>query len=116
MTEETTYLRSLKSIREKCSLLLSHPEHLQHFIVDLDKMTMVVDLVLSLIKRDYASPDSIPPHSRQRHFEAAKNGINDRVGALAQKWRNEGIDSLEIVRKTLDLFVIGSLSLNQGFY
>jgi hypothetical protein len=47
----TKYLKSLKSIRERCSVLLRNPAHLRHFDVRLGNLDRVVDTVVMLIKR-----------------------------------------------------------------
>ncbi|KAJ3039628.1 hypothetical protein HK097_002791, partial [Rhizophlyctis rosea] len=69
-----TYLRTLPSIRNRTSLLLSHPTHLKNFTLNLSNLPKATSLVLSLISRDYASPFEIPMHSRWRHFEALPRG------------------------------------------
>lgn len=68
MNPEVAYLKSLLAVREQSKLLLQHPHHLNCFTIDLNKLDDVVALVLSLIKRDYASPADIPSHSRWCHF------------------------------------------------
>lgn len=110
MSTTVDYLKSLKSIRDRASLLLEYPEHLQCFNLDLKRLPEVADEIVNLIKRDYASPSDIPPHSRWRHFEAGPNGVKvDRIGKLLAKWKAEKVESLETVRRLLDLFVVGVL-------
>jgi hypothetical protein len=63
-------------------------------------------MVMSLIKRDYAQPSDIPPHSRWRHFEP---GSRDRLGKLLKEWEEEGVDLKERVKRILDLFIVSVL-------
>ncbi|KAJ3035871.1 hypothetical protein HDV00_003344 [Rhizophlyctis rosea] len=107
-----TYLRTLPSIRARTSLLLSHPEHLKNFTLDLGALPKVVDLVVELIKRDYLTPGDIPMHSRWRHFEAVAPGSSSdgkRVERLIAEWKAAGVDEKEVVRRVLDLFVVSVL-------
>ncbi|KAJ3122536.1 hypothetical protein HK098_002762 [Nowakowskiella sp. JEL0407] len=104
-----TYLRSLQSVRERCSLLLSNPTHLNHFNVNLDALPPVINFILDLIKRDYPTLSSIPPHSRWRHFEASNTSTPiDRITPLLESWKDYG-DQIEPVRRLLDLFVVSVL-------
>ncbi|KAI8812377.1 hypothetical protein BJ742DRAFT_56405 [Cladochytrium replicatum] len=112
-----SYLRSLSSVRDRCSLLLNNPISLSHFDLNLDRLTDVVNLVLDLIQRDYPDgPHSIPPHSRWRHFEPMpmnwppiSTKKADRIAKLVAQWISDGFDTNEIVRKLLDLFVVSVL-------
>ena len=100
------YLQSLSSIRERCGLLASHGESLEHFTLNTDKIDGVVEYVIALMSRDYGSVDEIPPHSRWRHFDAG--GVK-RVDGLIATWRAEGVGIVEVVTRLLDLFVVGVL-------
>lgn len=104
------YFTSLKSVRETTSLLLSHPDCLQNFNLDLSKIDKVIALVCDLIKRDYKSPQEIPPHSRWRHFEASTTGTKiDRITPLLNQWTSENVDKKEQIKRLLDLFVTSVL-------
>ncbi|KAJ3282145.1 hypothetical protein HK104_011069 [Borealophlyctis nickersoniae] len=107
------YLRSLPAVRARTALLLQHPSHLKNFNLDLSNLPKVVDMVLSLISRDYPSPADIPPHSRWRHFEASVAPTHKkikRLDPLIATWRKQdGVDDKEIVRRLLDLFVVSVL-------
>ena len=106
-----TYLQSLESVRGSTSVLLKYPSELHHFDLDLDKLPNVIAHVLALVKRDYASPSDIPPHSRWRHFEVApkQQGVKDRLGPLISSWKQTRVPTLEIVKRLLDLFIVSVL-------
>jgi Protein of unknown function (DUF1688) len=91
--ETVEYLTSLPSIRQRCSLLLSNPQNLTIFDLDLTKIDDCKAMVLNLIKRDYKTINDIPPHSRWRHFDAGKQ----RIAPLMDSW--SGIDKMEQVRR-----------------
>ncbi|KAJ1564126.1 hypothetical protein HK096_009494, partial [Nowakowskiella sp. JEL0078] len=106
-TPTLTYLRSLQAIRERTTLLLTHPDKLRHFTVVDSQISDVVEFVLSLIKRDYKVPADIPPHSRWRHFEASTTATPiDRITPLMASW---DVDATEKCRRLLDLFVVSVL-------
>ncbi|KAJ3359990.1 hypothetical protein HDU91_004752 [Kappamyces sp. JEL0680] len=96
----------MKSVRFRSSLLLENASLLQNFDVQEEKLDEVASLIVDLIKRDYASPSDIPPHSRWRHFEASVKPQPkiDRISPLLAKWK-----AGESVRRLLDLFVVGVL-------
>ena len=111
MEETVSHLRSLNSIRTRASQLYNHPEALQNFDLYPEKLSSVADEIVRLIKRDYANPSEIPPHSRWRHFEASsvpKSKI-DRITPLLDLWSSKGVDKYEQTRRLLDLFVVGVL-------
>ena len=113
MSSETIqHLKSLESIRSRAILLFENPNQLENFDLNLEKLESVATDIIALIKRDYKTPHDIPPHSRWRHFEASatpKSKI-DRIGVLLAKWKEqEGVSTLESVRRLLDLFVVGVL-------
>eukprot|EP00297_Palpitomonas_bilix_P014180 CAMPEP_0113887888 /NCGR_PEP_ID=MMETSP0780_2-20120614/12505_1 /TAXON_ID=652834 /ORGANISM="Palpitomonas bilix" /LENGTH=236 /DNA_ID=CAMNT_0000876553 /DNA_START=45 /DNA_END=751 /DNA_ORIENTATION=- /assembly_acc=CAM_ASM_000599 len=102
-----TYLRSLRSIRERCERIFAvgTSHGLRHFDVDLARADSVVDYVIDVTKDNY--PDlNVPFHSRWRHFDI---GGVDRVGALTQEWEKAGLDKDEICRRQLDLAVVSVL-------
>ncbi|KAG0646526.1 Pyrimidine-degrading 14 [Hyphodiscus hymeniophilus] len=86
------YLRSIGSVRERCSLVLEKAKsnELNHFDVDMSKFADTTSFVVSIIKRDFA-PDyaSIPPHGRWQHFNCNR--------------------SPERCRRLLDLFLVSVL-------
>lgn len=106
--EQVKYLKSLNAIRERSRKVYQKAESnaLNHFLVDFSKLQSTVDLVNKLIKRDYESIDSIPPHGRWRHFDV---GGKPRVHHLLEKWKNEGCQTREITRRLLDLFMVSVL-------
>lgn len=106
--EDIEYLKSLRAVRERCFKVqeLATKNKLAHFDIDTSKLQDIVQLVISLIKRDYDDPSVIPGHGRWRHFDA---GGRPRLQNLIQQWANEGIDSLEQTRRVLDLLVISVL-------
>ena len=106
MDKTKTYFSTLECVRQTCSQLLLFPQHLKYFDVHLDSLPKVIDMVLNLIKRDYDSPNDIPPHSRWRHFEA---GSKDRLGKLLLEWEESHVDSRERVKRILDLFIVSVL-------
>jgi hypothetical protein len=93
-----SYLKSLKSVREQAKLLLQNPQYLQCFDLNLSKMDSVVEMILSLIKRDYPIPQAIPSHSRWRHFIDI-----DLSTALPHS------DPVEKASAMIDLFVVSVL-------
>jgi hypothetical protein len=102
----TQYLRSLKAVRERTSLLVAHPDKLQSFDVHIDNVEKVADLIVTLIKRDYASIGDIPPHTRWRHFDV---GGKKRITELMGKWKAEGVEQNEVVYRLIDLFLVSVL-------
>ncbi|KAF7722662.1 hypothetical protein EC973_002873 [Apophysomyces ossiformis] len=108
LTPDEEYLVSLRSVRERCFRVqeASVKDRLQHFNVDQSKLEDVVQIVLSLIKRDYGDPSKIPSHGRWRHFDV---GGKPRIQNLINSWANLGEDTLEQTRRVLDLFVIAVL-------
>jgi hypothetical protein len=108
-SDAVRHLKSLKSIRQRCGLLLTHPEFLQNFNVNLGAVDTVVDYIISQIARDYRSPSDIPMHSRWRHFQVSPPSLPmmDRVRILMDEWKSLGME--ETVKRLLDLFVISVL-------
>lgn len=105
-----TYLTSLRAVRERCQAVMDRAEKdpqggLYHFTYHPEKMKEAVDVVCSLINRDYPSPKAIPAHGRWRHFDA--QGVK-RINQLLQSWGSE-VDDMEKTRRLLDVFVVGVL-------
>ncbi|KAJ3208868.1 hypothetical protein HK099_008637 [Clydaea vesicula] len=118
--EQVKFFKSLKAVRQRTSLLLKYPNHLQSFDVHLEKLPNVIDDIIKLIERDYKSPKDIPMHSRWRHFEAKPiagtpnpgilEACSTRIQDLTGHWRNDlHIDEKEILRRLLDLSVVSVL-------
>ncbi|KAI9483870.1 MAG: hypothetical protein EXX96DRAFT_560028 [Benjaminiella poitrasii] len=120
--EEQEYLSSLQAVRERCFKVqeVAVKDKLQHFNVDSGKLQDIVQLVISLLKRDYYDFDAqqlkIPSHGRWRHFDAG--GCARIQALLIDPWTKLGIDPLEQTRRVLDLFVIAvllDLDPSQGY-
>jgi hypothetical protein len=107
--EQIKYLKSLKAIRERSRRVYEKAEknELKHFNVDFSRLQNVVNTVISLMNRDYKDISEIPPHGRWRHFDV---GGRSRVQILIDQWKqNNDIDTQEITRRILDLFVVSVL-------
>ncbi|OBT49901.1 hypothetical protein VE04_09719 [Pseudogymnoascus sp. 24MN13] len=108
LVDPAAYLRSIGSVRARCSVLLEKAldNDLNHFDVDMSKFDDSVAFVVSIIKRDFA-PDysTIPPHGRWQHFNV---GGKDRVTHLLQSWPSS-VDTSERTRRLLDLFLVSVL-------
>ncbi|UNI18537.1 hypothetical protein JDV02_004800 [Purpureocillium takamizusanense] len=106
--DPTGYLRSLGAVRERSKIIFDKASRneLNHFDVDLDKLSDVVSFVSGLIKRDYDAPfNTIPGHGRYQHFCV---GGRDRIADMLSTWP-EGVDSTERCRRMIDLFLISVL-------
>ena len=107
--ENIEYLKSLKSIRDRCELVYDriksgHPE--ARFEIDEGKLEAVSEFVASLIVRDYPDPSKdVPPHGRWRHFLPI-GSIEERI---INPLKELNYDNLEIVRILMDLFVVSVL-------
>ncbi len=104
-----TRLRDPKTIRVQAHriLNLAKQNQLEHFTLDLEKMTSTASFVIDVIKEQY--PDfNIPYHSRWRHFEA---GNVDRISALKKKL--SPISSAELGKLLYELVII-SVFLDAG--
>ncbi|KFY20463.1 hypothetical protein V491_03696 [Pseudogymnoascus sp. VKM F-3775] len=108
LVDPAAYLRSIGSVRARCSVILEKAveNDLNHFDVDMSKFDDSVAFVVSIIKRDFA-PDysTIPPHGRWQHFNV---GGKDRVTHLLQSWPSS-VDTSERTRRLLDLFLVSVL-------
>lgn len=107
--EQIEYLKSLKSIRDRCELVYEriksgHSE--ARFKIYEERLELVSEFVASLIVRDYPDPSKdVPPHGRWRHF--LPNGSIEK--RLIDPLKELNFDNLEIVRILLDLFVVSVL-------
>lgn len=100
--EQIAYLRSLPSIRDRCSQVfaLAEEDKLEYWSVDLAQEASIVDFVCELIARDYGTDyNSIPPHGRWRHF------VGDRITPLLKQWEEDKVDRFEVARRLVDLMV-----------
>ncbi|KAI8075243.1 hypothetical protein BC940DRAFT_287831 [Gongronella butleri] len=102
------YLLSLSSVRDRCFKVqvAATRGQLKHFDVDEGKLKDVIQIIVSLIKRDYDSPADIPVHGRWRHFDV---GGRPRIQNLINVWASLGQDRLEQTRRTLDLLTAACL-------
>lgn len=107
------YYKSINSVRETTSKVFNYiKDHKEgkYFTLNLDKVPEVVDFVVDeIIRPDYPTNDdlkNIPPHGRWQHINASNI---DRMSSIIQKWRDSGIDEIEICKKIIDLFVFSVL-------
>ncbi|KAL5520644.1 hypothetical protein ACEPAF_2645 [Sanghuangporus sanghuang] len=109
ITQKIAYLRTLPSIRERCSKVhaLATQNKLHYFEYHPEKEEDAVVFCLDIIQRDYPSTDSIPPHGRWRHLDA---GI-PRIVPLITKWKASlpQPDEKEICKRLIDLFLVSVL-------
>nr|CAG8509046.1 1824_t:CDS:10 [Entrophospora candida] len=107
LLEKINYLKSLRAIRERSNKIYQKGEtnNLDHFHVNLSNIQEVINVMASLIKRDYKNINDIPPHGRWRHFDV---GGHSRIWTLINSWKDD-CDTLEITRRILDLFVVSVL-------
>ncbi|PWN47081.1 DUF1688-domain-containing protein [Violaceomyces palustris] len=122
---KVAYLRSLPSIRERCSKVFSLAQQgkLDYFDYDVSKESEVVDYCASIIERDFGTDyASIPPHGRWRHFDV---GPLPRITTLLSRWAGalpspkveedlEGskpkpVPAIEAARRLVDLFMVSVL-------
>ncbi|CEG58444.1 URC4/urg3 family protein [Legionella fallonii] len=104
-----TQIRDPKTIRLQAHRILdlAKQDQLEHFALDLEKMTSTASFVIDVIKEQY--PDfNIPYHSRWRHFEA---GNVARISAMQNKLSSLSSDELG---KILYELVIISVFLDAG--
>jgi len=101
------YLRSLQSVRARCHelLMMAKEKKLHHFTLHEDKISIVVDEVLALIKAYPNGVDSVPFHSRWRHFEPGTQNKN-RVQDMCATWE---CDEKEKARRLIDLVLVSVL-------
>ncbi|KAF8747498.1 hypothetical protein RHS02_00097, partial [Rhizoctonia solani] len=101
------YLRTLPSIRERCSRVhdLAKEGKLEYFDYHPEKEKDVVEFCAKIIERDFGSAyDTIPPHSRWRHFDAG----HERIAPLLAQWSKE-LTPLETTKRLIDLFLVSVL-------
>ncbi|KAH7337848.1 DUF1688-domain-containing protein [Rhizoctonia solani] len=101
------YLRTLPSIRERCSRVhdLAKEGKLEYFDYHPQKEKDVVEFCAKIIERDFGSAyDTIPPHSRWRHFDAGR----ERIAPLLAQWSKE-LTPLETAKRLIDLFLVSVL-------
>lgn len=102
------YLRSLQSVRERCSIVSAAAKHdsLLHFDVDYSLFKDTASFVVSIIKRDFApNYSSVPSFGRWQQFNV---GGRERIEDLLAEWGPE-VDAQEKTRRLLDLFLISCL-------
>ncbi|KAJ1914740.1 hypothetical protein IWQ60_008701 [Tieghemiomyces parasiticus] len=103
------HLQSLAAVRERAAAVyaLGEAGRLDHFTLHPERLDAVADYVAALIRRDYAHPTDVPPHSRWRHFTV---GGVDRVADLLARWPRDSPEAQrEATRRVLDLFVVSVL-------
>ncbi|KAG8742420.1 hypothetical protein FRC10_001554 [Ceratobasidium sp. 414] len=101
------YLRTLPSIRERCSRVhaLAQVGKLEYFDYHPEKENDVVKFCAGIIERDFGSAyDTIPPHSRWRHFDAGR----ERIAPLLAQWSKE-LPPLDAAKRLIDLFLVSVL-------
>ncbi|KAI9216548.1 hypothetical protein BC828DRAFT_400965, partial [Blastocladiella britannica] len=106
--DDPTYLATLPAVRDRCHAVLAAARagKTLAFTLDEPKLADVADMVTGLIKRDYAKPTDVPPHSRWRHYEM--HGT-DRLQALLDSWAAAHVDKTEQARRILDLIIVSVL-------
>lgn len=99
------YLRTLKSIRERCQQVYEKGQRgeLTHFELNESALPAIVDHVTETTKRRYPDLDKIPPHSRLRHFNTIQ------FEALRNRWQEQGVDAVEQARRLVDLVIVSVL-------
>eukprot|EP00002_Diphylleia_rotans_P003642 TRINITY_DN1252_c0_g1_i1.p1 TRINITY_DN1252_c0_g1~~TRINITY_DN1252_c0_g1_i1.p1 ORF type:complete len:177 (-),score=23.98 TRINITY_DN1252_c0_g1_i1:113-643(-) len=107
-TKEVAELRSLSSIRPRCQRVLDRclSGNSKIFTCDMTKLENVAERVVFAIKRDYQSLESIPFHSRWRHFEA---GGVDRKTILDSSTAWQSLSVKEKARRYLDIAIVSVL-------
>jgi len=101
------YLRTLPSIRERCSRVhaLAQEGKLEYFDYHPEKEEEVVRFCAGIIERDFGTAyDTIPPHSRWRHFDAGR----ERIAPLLAQWSKE-LTPLDTAKRLIDLFLVSVL-------
>ncbi|CCO32644.1 hypothetical protein BN14_06707 [Rhizoctonia solani AG-1 IB] len=78
---------------------------LEYFDYHPEKEKDVVEFCAKIIERDFGSAyDTIPPHSRWRHFDAGR----ERIAPLLSQWSKE-LTPLETAKRLIDLFLVSVL-------
>jgi hypothetical protein len=99
------YLRTLPSIRERCAKVYEKAQknELVYFDVDEKALDKIVEHVVTTTTRRFPDLNSIPPHSRLRHFDARQ------LQLLKDQWNGQDVDSVEQARRLIDLVVVSVL-------
>ncbi|QRW25642.1 Uracil catabolism protein 4 [Rhizoctonia solani] len=78
---------------------------LEYFDYHPEKEKDVVEFCAKIIEREFGSAyDTIPPHSRWRHFDAG----HERIAPLLAQWSKE-LTPLETTKRLIDLFLVSVL-------
>ena len=106
MKDTLAWLRTPAAIRERAEQMLKYAEdgRSQWFSVDPNGLEQAVQATLDVTRKRFASPSTIPFHSRWRHFEA---GGRDRWAALAPRLAH--LPKEEVARRRMDLAVVAVL-------
>ncbi|KAI5995730.1 hypothetical protein EDC04DRAFT_2585846 [Pisolithus marmoratus] len=104
------YLRTLPSIRERCSRVhdLAKQGKLQYFDYRPDKEDAVIEFCAGVIERDFGNNFSaIPSHGRWRHLDAGQA----RIEPMLRNWDTleTPIDDKEKCKRLIDLFLVSVL-------
>lgn len=99
------YLRTLKSIRERCQQVYEKGQRgeLSCFELHEDALPAIVNHVAETTQRRYPDFDKMPPHSRLRHFDA------EQFQALRDRWQEQDVDPVEQARRLIDLVIVSVL-------
>jgi hypothetical protein len=106
MSDSLAYLRTPAAIRERAGQVLKHVEDGRSawFALDAAGLEAAVQATLTVTRRRFRDPSTIPFHSRWRHFEA---GGRDRWAAVAEQLK--GLPREEVARRRIDLAVVSVL-------
>ncbi|KAI8354608.1 hypothetical protein EDC96DRAFT_516679 [Choanephora cucurbitarum] len=101
--ESSQYMSSLHSVRYSCFKVqeVAAKDKLCHFDLDPSKLEDMVQLVVSILKRDHNDFTKIPSYGCWRYFDS--DGVSC-IQKLIDSWAN--VDTTEQVRRVLDLFVV----------
>ncbi|KAG2201614.1 hypothetical protein INT46_008793 [Mucor plumbeus] len=99
------YLRTLKSIRERCQQVYEKGQRGELTCFELHESALpdIIDHVVDTTKRRYPDLDKIPPHSRLRHFDPKQ------LQALQDRWQEQEVDAVEQARRLIDLVIVSVL-------
>ncbi len=107
--DAVAYLWTPEAIRERANAVLARGLHggLPHFAIDLSRLDGAAELV-AVVTRERYPGQTVPPHSRWRHFDA---GGLDRTSDLERALQHLSAD--ERARARIDL-VVTSVLLDAG--